>query len=458
MNERFSPHNLHWESANLFFDQDPHLRRLKGLTYLHRSELLNKLPTRQPGIYTISGARQVGKSTLMKQWMADLIRSDISPDRIAYFTGELIDDHHSLVKLFTETMEELPYSDIRYFLLDEVTYIRDWDKGIKYLADSGLLERAVLILSGSDISIIREARLRFPGRRGMSDEVDFHLYPLGFRETIQLKNYFEPDVLKHLLMIEVHPDSKVMAIIYDAFDDYLVHGGFLPAINSLAEHGYIPNSIYSTYSDWIRGDFLKRGKQERYLREVLEAILKRYGSQVTWNALVKDLSIDHPKTVADYINLLESMDAVFVQYALSENNLKAAPKKARKVIFTDPFIFHSVRAWLFPTQNVYEQHVVSSLSDPIWSSRLVEGCATSLYRRYYRTYYIKANGEVDIAYVDGYHFYPIEIKWSGQLRPKDLKQITKYPTGQILAKSRQHGNILGVPSEPLPLSLMRLGL
>lgn len=458
MNNRFSSHNLHWESPDIFFDQDPHLRRLKDITYVHRSELLNKLPMQQPGIYTISGARQVGKSTLMKQWMADLLYHDISPDRIAYFTGELIDDHHSLVKIFTETLEDLQYSHIRYFLLDEVTYIHDWDKGIKYLADAGLLERAVLILSGSDLAIIREARLRFPGRRGLSDEVDFHLYPLAFRETIQLKNSIEADVLKHLLMLEVYPENEMMDIIYDAFDDYLTHGGFLPAINALAEYGYIPNSIFSTYSDWIRGDVLKRGKQERYLREVLEAVFKRYGSQVTWNALVKDLSIDHPNTVADYINLLESMDAVFVQYALSENNLKAAPKKARKVIFTDPFIFHSVKAWLFPVQNIFEQHVVSALSDPIWSSRLAEGCATSLYRRYYQTYYIKANGEVDIAYVDGNQFYPIEIKWSGQLRPKDLKQIAKYPTGQILSKSRQYGNILGVPTEPLPLSLLRLGL
>ena len=196
MNERFSSHNLHWESSDLFFDQDPHLRRLKDISYVHRSELLNKLPMRQPGIYTISGARQVGKSTLMKQWMADLLNHDISPDRIAYFTGELIDDHHSLVKIFTETMEELPYSDIRYFLLDEVTYIHDWDKGIKYLADAGLLERAVLILSGSDLAIIREARLRFPGRRGMSDEVDFHLYPLDFRETIQLKNIIRTGCIK----------------------------------------------------------------------------------------------------------------------------------------------------------------------------------------------------------------------------------------------------------------------
>ena len=61
-------------------------------------------------------------------------------------------------------------------MLDEITYIRDWDKVIKYAADSGLLERTILMLTGSDALLIQEARMRFPGRRGKSSIVDFHLY------------------------------------------------------------------------------------------------------------------------------------------------------------------------------------------------------------------------------------------------------------------------------------------
>ena len=109
--------------------------------------------------------------------------------------------------------------------------------------------------------------------------------------------------------------------------------------------GTLPVAVFSTYSDWIRGDVLKRGKQEHYLREILNAVVNRYGSQITWNALAQDLSIDHPKTIADYVALLESMDALFIQYALSENTLSAFPKKARKLIFTDPFIYHATKAW-----------------------------------------------------------------------------------------------------------------
>lgn len=457
MDARFSPHNIHLEDPGLFFNRDPHLKKLKKQLLVHRSYLLNKLPRHQPGIYTVGGGRQVGKTTLMKQWMADLLKSGVAPERIVYFTGELIDDQHSLVRLITETLEETPNTDLRYLLLDEITYIRQWDKGIKYLADAGMLENVVMVLTGSDLVIIKEARMRFPGRRGAADTVDFHLYPLSFFETVKLKSRFAPGDLDQLINSGHEPAEQAIKKLYEEFDSYLIHGGFLTAINDMASHQCIPLHTFSTYSDWIRGDVLKRGKQEHYLREILDAIIRRYGSQVTWNALARDLSIDHPKTVADYTALLESMDAVIIQAALLEGKLTAAPKKARKLMFSDPFIFHAVKAWLDPSKDPYRQQVLPLISDPDWAARLVEACVVAHYRRYFPTYYIKAKGEVDIAYVDQDRFWPLEIKWTRQLRPKDLKQIVKYPNSRILSRSRQRGNIMGVPVELLPLTLLRLG-
>lgn len=392
----------------------------------------------------------------MKQWMADLLQSGVAPKCIAYLTGELIDDHHSLVRLLTETLNEMPIIGVRYLLLDEVTYIRDWDKGIKYLADTGMLENVVMFLTGSDLVIIKEARMRFPGRRGTAGIVDFHLYPLSFLEAVKLKKRFSAETLGRLLNPEITPTTPSLDKLYEEFDLYLVHGGFLTAINDLARHKRIMAATFATYSDWIRGDVLKRGKQEHYLREILAAIVRRYGNQITWNTLAHDLSIDHPKTVADYIALLASMDAAFIQAALVEDKLTAAPKKARKLMFADPFIFHAVRAWLTPHKDPYIQQVKSIVSDPDWAARLAEASVVTHYRRYYPTYYIKAKGEVDVAYIDQNRFWPLEVKWTTQLRPKDLKQIVKYPNGRILTKSRHRGEILGIPTEPLPLALLRL--
>ena len=50
-----------------------------------------------------------------------------------------------------------------YLLIDEVAYIGEWDRGVKYLADAGLLRGVVLVLTGSDSVLIRDARAHLPG-------------------------------------------------------------------------------------------------------------------------------------------------------------------------------------------------------------------------------------------------------------------------------------------------------
>lgn len=62
--------------------------------------------------------------------MAELLKSRVPANSIAYMTGELINDHHSLVRLVTGLLTEIPAQDLKFIILDEVTYIRDWDKGV----------------------------------------------------------------------------------------------------------------------------------------------------------------------------------------------------------------------------------------------------------------------------------------------------------------------------------------
>lgn len=455
MDPRFLPHNSHLAEAGLFEKTDPQLRHLASRPLQHRSSLLDRLPTTVPGIYSLGGGRQTGKSTLLKQWMADRLRNGVPPAAIAYLSGELIDDHHSLLLHMEEHLAEVPATELNYLIVDEVTYIRDWDKAVKYAADAGRLARTALMITGSDLAFIQDARMRFPGRRGSAAEADFHLHPLSFREYLVLAGRIDglEDHLEHPWRI---PADTVNAI-YGAFLRYLLHGGYLTAINDLEEFGAVQSSTLATYSDWIRGDVLKRGRREHYLREILGAIVKRYATQVTWNALASDLSIDHPRTVADYVALLERMDAVIVTPALREDKLAAAPKKARKLIFSDPFILHAVRAWLAPRENPFEHQILAARQDPEWASRIVEGIVSSHLHRFHLTYYIKAQGEVDVAYVRGGRFWPVEIKWTSQLRPKALKQIARYGNGEIWTRERRPGEINGIRTFPLPIRLLLIG-
>jgi predicted AAA+ superfamily ATPase len=457
MDPRFLPHNTHRESAGEFEKRDPNLRQVSKLPLAYRSPLLDRWKTLGPGIYSLTGGRQIGKTTVLKQWMAELLRSGTDPQRLGYLTGELIDDHHTLVRLITEQVAEWEGRGPGYLLVDEVTYIQNWDKGVKFLADAGTLEDVVLMLSGSDSALIQDARMRFPGRRGTSPIADFHLGPLTFREYVDLAQRI-PATGRESLLAPLSAIAEATRRQVDAeFGRYLAHGGYLRAINDMAQESSILPSTFATYGDWIRGDMLKRGKQEHYLREVLAAIAGRYGTQVTWNALSRDLSIDHPATVADYVALLASMDAVFIQPALLEDKLAAAPRKARRVMFTDPFILHAVNSWLRPDPDPFHTRIEPMLADPHWCGRIAEACAVTHVRRFYPTYFIKAEGEVDIAYIEGQRFKPIEVKWTQQLRPKDLKQIARYGNGRIWARTWNTEKIGGISVEPLPLALYRLG-
>jgi len=299
--------------------------------------------------------------------------------------------------------------------------------------------------------------MRFPGRRGSADTVDFHIYPLSFYEYLTLKYktvFWGTDDISNIGR-DLLPEQ--MDVLFEAFDRYLEHGGYLTAINDLEKKGMISVSTFATYSDWIRGDVVKCGKQEHYLREVLSGIIKRYSSQLSWNSLAKDLSIDHPATIIDYVELLGRMDVVTVLHALREDKLSAAPKKAKKVVFNDPFILHAVRAWLLEQESPYND-IKKMLNCAEWKSKLVEGVVVMHFSRLYPTFYIKSEGEVDVAYLKDGCFWPVEVKWTNQMNPKDLKQISKYKNSRILCKNRYPGDkINGVATISLPLALAQLG-
>jgi predicted AAA+ superfamily ATPase len=89
---------------------------------------------------------------------------------------------------------------------------------------------------------------------------------------------------------------------------------------------------------------------------------------------------------------------------------------------------------------------------------LVETVAVAhFYRKYGKTYYIKgAKGEVDIAYLQGETFFPVEIKWTTQIRPEELKQVILYKNSLILGRQRAPGHIAHVQYVPLIRYLLGL--
>ena len=125
-------------------------------------------------------------------------------------------------------------------------------------------------------------------------------------------------------------------------------------------------------------------------------------------------------------------------------------------MISDPFVLHAVRSWLEPAADPYAERTLPLLADPEWAGRLAELCADVHHARLHPTFYIKAEGEVDVAYVDKGRFWPLEVKWTGQVRPGDLKQLRKYPNGGLLSREAAP-TLHGIRNELLPLHLLRLG-
>ncbi len=83
-------HNQFKESLSRYQEYDPHLKRLKNMPLVYRSPLLDEPGFTNPGIYLITGGRQIGKTTFLKQFIlglslvishSSLVNSDLTNDR-----------------------------------------------------------------------------------------------------------------------------------------------------------------------------------------------------------------------------------------------------------------------------------------------------------------------------------------------------------------------------------------
>ena len=399
---------------------------------IYHPPLLNQLPINIPGIYTLTGGGLVGKTTLIKLWIEKLLTAGTPAESIHYYSTEM-SDHLRLTNQSS--------GSIQYVMLDEITRDSGWEKVMKFVIDNHLLDHVVLMIVSANAATIEKLKTHLSHQQPAINTTDFHLYPLSFYEFIAMK----------------HPNTDISIInLYAEFNHYLLHGGYHSAIRDFTLHGKILDETFTAYSTWLFKEIRQQEKQEGFLREILDVIIKHENQPVTWNALTRELSIHHPKTIGDYVAQLDALDTITVQAALSETTLSKAPKRARKLMFFDPFIFHAIKAHLHPSTDIFETQVIPMLSNSAQHNALVEACVISHYSRYYTTYYIQAEGQINLAYLNNDRFRPVLITWTNPLHAKDLKQILKYPSGKILTKSMKSGMIEHIRTEPLPQALLKL--
>lgn len=177
----------------------------------------------------ISGARQIGKTTLMLQAVDALLSEGVPPANILYATFD-----HPVLKLvgidavLEAWREREPKAEgSEYIFLDEAQFIRDWGTWIKLQTDFNKQRR--IVFTGSAMPLVESGQ-----ESGVGRWHTIRLTTLSFYEYLQIKNLSLPPLpsLKSLRDIFDWPQTdfyrvtEIAAPYVGHFHEYLVRGGF----------------------------------------------------------------------------------------------------------------------------------------------------------------------------------------------------------------------------------------
>ncbi|MHA1785202.1 MAG: ATP-binding protein [Candidatus Helarchaeota archaeon] len=404
--ERFNPW---WQN-----EEDENIAKWKQKEIKWRPEIIKNISLEPFSLHFLTGPRQIGKTTSIKILINDLLNKNVNPNSIFYYQCDELVDFRELGEILDNYYDIRTHWKIKKSLifLDEITFVRDWWRAIKARIDNNQFKNDVIVITGSaSIDLLKEKE-RFPGRRGHGQ--DLVLLPLSFNKYIKL---FEDLKSKQIeingnndFLEEIKVNRIFSSTFSKIFSSYLISGGFPLSIIDYIKYGKINESTKKTYLDWLKSDWQKQGKTERYMKEVISYLIQTRLSPISWLSIAKNTSINSPHTTEKYVNTLENIHAVNVVYQISPN-FKINYRKNKKIHFLDPFIYKLMAEY---TRN------------EILTETIVESVVVNHLNRKFPTYFWKNNTEIDVICLINDKQVGFEVKWGPKnwRKPKHLKNAT----------------------------------
>lgn len=320
---------------------------------------------------TIMGARQVGKSTLLKQMLDG--RNDVM-----WLNGDDM-DVQALFSSMTSTRLRSIIGKNRIVVIDEAQRILDIGLRMKLITDQ--IPDVQLIATGSS-SFELSSKINEPltGRKR-----EFQLYPLTFNEMVRHTNLLEElRMLPHRLVFGNYPE-----VVSTPGDEHSI----------LKE---LTNSYL--YRDILSLDSISKPDK---LTRLLQALAFQIGSQVSYNELGQLVGLDS-KTVERYVDILEKSFIIFRLGSFSRN-LRNELKASRKIYFWDLGIRNAVIGNLAQIENrndigeLWENYAISE--------RMKQNAYRNSFANtwFWRTQQQK---EIDFLEEEDGHLYAYEFKWN----------------------------------------------
>ena len=411
-------------------------------------------------IYILRGPRRVGKTTLVKLRIKNLLEEGVSPENVLYFPCDAVENPKQLKTVIDNYLDQQRrHGEWAFLFLDEISMLTNWQNTVKILYDAGRFKDCTVVLTGSHSIDLRKGAESLSGRRGKIEKLKYGtpdkvLLSAKFSEYVEtldvkLSNEIEAlwllslqnrkNVILELLNGKIPSELKRLALFTKELelllDQYMVTGGISQAINQFVSRRKIAEDTYSIFVNLVVREICRWNHDEHYTRQVLRRIFEVLSSTVSWNQLKEGTDVKDSKTAESYVNILR--DSFVLAYYYKLNTDKASPDfvSNKKIYFQDPFIFHACRGWTYG-KNAFDlsQKFLSILED---KSKLVECLVGNHLSRFmfnlfpstlydpsnYVYYWTNGKREVDfIVELDG-KFVPIEVKYSDNIQKDDARGI-----------------------------------
>lgn len=410
--------NRWWESSALI-NEDDKLKEFAGQKYQYRHPLENDFPEGQPGILSLRGPRQIGKTTLLKLLVKKLLDKSIPPYNVFYYSCNLIKDYKELNALVLEYLNFAAHKTegILYIFLDEVSFVSEWQRAIKDLAEGRFGKRILFLLTGSSTIDLKFSSERLPGRRGQFINPDIEYLPLTFREFIKT---IDPGLLENDTEKAFFKKDRYRAL----FEKYVLCGGFPTAINSLYRNNFIETTVYKLYTSWISGDLHKLGKSDLLADQMFKKLTLSLTTPISFYELTKESGLASHGTCAEYVEFFVELYCLLRLDCYLIPQKRADPKKNHKFYFTDPFILSALNAKA--TENLDEAYSFSKgfLFNELFYPKLVEAIVASHLKRKENTrlFYGRMDKDKEIDFVrsakEGLEFF--EVKYQRNVKKEDF--------------------------------------
>ena len=318
------------------------------------------------------GARQVGKTTLLKkiiqeQHVEALYLNCDEPQTVAALTNCNLKELQMIV------------GANKFVVIDEAQKVDNIGLTLKLIVDN--MPDVQVIATGSSAFELRNC-LNEPltGRK-----YEYQMFPISSKEIYQSSGYLD---LKGLLETR---------LIYGSYPDILNHANDARELLRMLTDSYL-------YKDILATDNLRKPD---VLDKLLRALAFQVGSEVSYNELAQTVGTDS-KTVERYIELLEKCYIIFRLHGLSRN-LRNELKKAKKIYFYDNGVRNAVIQQFAPLD-------LRNDAGALWENFFIsERVKRNHYQlNYCNTYFWRTKSQLEIDYIEEQNgqMTVFEMKWN----------------------------------------------